>query len=294
MHDDIIGGLGYDIIGNCPYGGPGYGGPGVPNNFGYGYPSPVYPVAFGLDEFAEPKGAHPQFYDPGMEAPRATSPALYPTPGGLWDGFAAQRALSTQAVAASAANAANAAATAMSYGSRGWPPGYPYGYPYGGPGLCGPCGPGAPFGGMATGNMGNANNALSALIAAKHSFLLSQRGAAKGRIELLGFPPTTVPAFGTVTITTQPQVLCKIYRIVIPSDISTQFLVHEFKVGKWNLFANGDPVPAAMLDELASDIGELNPDTAQVNSQVSITVENITGAEVNFRCGCFVKAVEGC
>jgi hypothetical protein len=187
------------------------------------------------------------------------------------------------------AAAAAAAAAAMAQGPCGpgpYPPGGPYG-PWG------PYGSGGPFGPCLPGALTNPNaNAVAALVAAKHSLGVAGRCLGKARIELLGFPRTTIAAGATVTITTQPQVLAKIFRIVIPSDIAFQLLVHEFRVGKWNLFANGDPVPAAMLDELASDIGELNPDTAQVNSQVSITVENTSNAEVDFRAGCFVKAIE--
>jgi hypothetical protein len=180
------------------------------------------------------------------------------------------------------AAAAAAAAAAQGCGPGG---GGGYGYGPGGPFGFGPCGP--------QGAMTNPNaNAIAALVAAKHSLGVAGRCVGKARIELLGFPPTTVATGATVTITTQPQVLAKIFRIVIPSDIAFSFMVHEFRVGKWNLFANGDPVPAAMLDELASDIGELNPDTAQVNSQVSITVENTSNADIVFRCGCFVKAIE--
>jgi hypothetical protein len=181
-------------------------------------------------------------------------------------------------------NAAAAAAAAAAQGGACGPT--PWGYPYGPPGPLGfPCGP---FGGLSNPNV----NAVAALVAAKHSLGIQARCPTKARIELLGFPRTPIPPGATLTITTQPQVLAKIYRIVIPSDIAFQLLVHEFRVGKWNLFANGDPVPAAMLDELASDIGELNPDTAPVNSQVSITVENTSNAEVDFRAGMFVKAIE--
>jgi len=165
-------------------------------------------------------------------------------------------------------------------GDCGCQPGCPPGY---GGGMMVPLGQGAPPADPA---------AVAALVASKQALGLASTYPRKARVELLGFPPTNVPNGATLTITTQPQVLCKIFRIVIPSDIAFQFMVHEFKVGKWNLFANGEPVPAAMLDELASDIGELNPDTAQVNAQISITVENISNAPTIFRAGCFVKAIE--
>jgi hypothetical protein len=195
---------------------------------------------------------------------------------------------------------AQAAPVATDYGMVATPQAYvpspaaPQTYlpsPYGGGGGCGPYGCG-PNGIMSNNSGANNLNNFASLVAAKNSLGVVGRCPAKARIEMLGFPRTTIAAGATVTVTTQPQVLSKIFRIVIPSDIAFQLLVHEFKVGKWNLFANGDPCPAAMLDELASDIGELNPDTAQVNSQVSITVENTSNADVDFRAGCFVKAIE--
>jgi hypothetical protein len=260
VYDDIIGA--YDIIGNR-------------GAFDGAYGYPALPLAFGVDEFAQGQA---------VAADQANMAAA----------VANQAAAAQQAAAfASGGPCAPYSGFGGGYGPGGYGPGG-YGGGYGPGGFGGPYGNGfGPFGPCTPGMMTNPNgNAVAALVAAKHSLGVAGRCLGKARIELLGFPRTTIAAGATVTINTQPQVLAKIYRIVIPSDIAFQLLIHEFRVGKWNLFANGDPVPAAMLDELASDIGELNPDTAQVNSQVSITVENTSNAEVDFRAGCFVKAIE--
>lgn len=266
-YEDIIGGQ-YDIIGNCgdfngqfnQQGGP------VPNWGpvpGYGPTIGPYGLAIGAE--GDPAAA----YGPMGPAPMGyTCPMPQPMP-----------------------TPATAGLLAGPDGSMVAPPGFPGG---GFPGAFGPWGGG--FGPWGYGGYGGPvvpnGNAVASLVAAKNSLLVQPRLPARARNEFLGFPRVCLGPCETATIVTQPQVLAKIFKIVIPSDIAFQLLIHDIKVGKWSMMANGEPIPAAMLSELVDWNTDLNPDTAQVSTNISVTVQNISNAEVDFRMGALVKAIE--
>lgn len=157
------------------------------------------------------------------------------------------------------------------FGPWGYPPGYP-------------CGPGfvAPNG-----------NFAASLIAAKESLLLQPNAWAKARREPLGFGCTCVEPCETVTIEAEPQVYFKPYRLVVPSSVAFQFIIHQVKFGKWNLFANGGAVPAAAFIETATDI-DFNGDTVQPSGKITLVVQNISNAKAEFCAAIWGKAIEGC
>lgn len=132
---------------------------------------------------------------------------------------------------------------------------------------------------------------FAAMRASRNMFQVESACPTASRRELLGFPRTVIAAGDTDTISTQPQVISKIFRITIPSDIAFQLLIHDFKIGKWSLLANNDPVPAAMLDELATEV-DIDPQAAQVNTVISAELENTSNADVDVRMGCIVLAWE--
>lgn len=113
-------------------------------------------------------------------------------------------------------------------------------------------------------------------------------------VELLGFPKTCVRPCETVQIQTSSPVLFQIRRLHIPDHIAYQLLIHSFKIGKWELIANGQPVPATMFVAQACNLINLKPQTLNPAIPVTITVENISGADVTFVGGAEGIAFEGC
>lgn len=134
-------------------------------------------------------------------------------------------------------------------------------------------------------------NLTAALIAARNGFMLAPKCPTMAAKEFLGFPETDIESGATVTIITQPEVTCKVLRLVIPSSIAFQLLVVDFKIGKWSHLANSEPFPAAMVDEQATDV-LLDGMTAQANTNVLLTVKNTSNATVSFTAGCIVVALE--
>lgn len=158
------------------------------------------------------------------------------------------------------------------------------------PGLPAGCGDGGCGGQSLVPGAGDPSLTAS-LIAAKNGFMLAPKCPTMAAKEFLGFPRTTIVAGDTVTITTQPEVMCKVLRLVIPSDIAFQLLVHDFKIGKWSHLANSEPFPAAMIDEQATDV-LLDGMTAQANTNIILEVENTSNADLVFKAGCIVVALE--
>lgn len=128
-----------------------------------------------------------------------------------------------------------------------------------------------------------ANPELARAITARDAVVLKPQRDLRLREYPLGFDSeAAVPAGGTATITTQPQVLFRVERLIVPSDIAGSFVVEELTVGKNPQLASITPVPARVYDERAVGV-RLKGDTAQVSMNVSLRVTNISGAAVRFR-----------
>lgn len=175
----------------------------------------------------------------------------------------------------------------MPAGSMPMPGSYPgQGYP--GPGFPGP-GWGWPYP-FPPGVVPN-GNFLASLLAAKESLLVQPRPCGVARREICGFDRICVGPCETVSLETSPQVLFKPYRLVIPSSIAFQFLIHQIRFGKWNLLANGGSVPAAAFIETAEDT-DFNGDTVQPSGNITLVIQNVSGAEVPFSAAIWGKAIE--
>jgi hypothetical protein len=125
----------------------------------------------------------------------------------------------------------------------------------------------------------------------RESFLIEPRCPSRARRELLGFDRVCIGPCETVTLTTSPQVLCKPYRLVIPSSIAFQLVILDIVFAKWRLFANGGAFPAAAFIETQDD-ADFNPDTVQPGCNVSITLQNISNEKLEFTGGFWAKCVE--
>jgi len=134
-------------------------------------------------------------------------------------------------------------------------------------------------------------NFLANVAAAREAFVVAPKCPTVARREPLGFGLECVGPCETVTIQAEPQVLFKAYRLLIPSDVAFYFQLHEVKIGKWNLFANGGSVPAAAFIETATDT-DFNADTLMPSGKISLTVENVSDSKQQFKAVVFGKAVE--
>lgn len=133
--------------------------------------------------------------------------------------------------------------------------------------------------------------AVETALASRHSAMLVNRQVTKAREYPLGFPTTNVAAAATANITTRPQVPFRGRRLIIPSDIAGSFLITDLKVGKNSMFPTSDPVPARAFTELGVGV-DLNLDTAQISQNVTLSVENTSGAALDFNAALIGTAVE--
>lgn len=109
----------------------------------------------------------------------------------------------------------------------------------------------------------------------------------------LGFDSGT-PGVGpgaTATITTRPQLPFRGNRLVVPSDIGGNFLIHDLKIGNRSQFVANGAVPARTFSEQGVGVS-LSLDTAMVSQDVTLVVENTSGGPVRFTASLIGVAME--
>lgn len=137
-------------------------------------------------------------------------------------------------------------------------------------------------------------------IVARQGVAVIDRKATKVRRQMLPFPPVVIGPFGSPTqqqiVVTTPQQLFKGRRLIIPSDIAGALVINDIKIANQSQFltnsggSGGPTVPARAFSEVAVEL-LLDLDTAQVNNQVSLVVQNISGGAVTFYGALFGIAV---
>lgn len=104
----------------------------------------------------------------------------------------------------------------------------------------------------------------------------------KGRILSLGFDSVaTIAAAAQSTVNSQPQVVFRPDRVIVPNSIAPSFLINDLKIGKNSMFISATAVPAQAFSHDAAGVG-LKMDTAQVSQIISITVTNISAGALRF------------
>lgn len=137
-----------------------------------------------------------------------------------------------------------------------------------------------------------AKQAVLARKVAQGSLALQQNKPTRAREYPLGFVSAAPVAAGAqAQVVSQPQVVFRPARLVIPSDIAGQFVIDQLLVGKNSQFASAAPNPARVFAENAVGVG-LGMDTAQISQNVTIVVTNIGGAAATFRASVIGPAVE--
>lgn len=126
---------------------------------------------------------------------------------------------------------------------------------------------------------------------------IRQRGAAivkdedpnKARRFPLGFATTTVTASTVATLSTQPQILFRPERLVIPSDFAGSFTVTAIIVGQASQLAAQSPLPARTYTELGVGV-DMHLDTADISQFVQLGLSNNSSHDVVFN-GQFIGLV---
>ena len=121
----------------------------------------------------------------------------------------------------------------------------------------------------------------------------STRGPTKAREYPLGFDSATlIPNGASVSITNRPQVVFRVERLIVPSDIGGGFVIEDVIVGKNSqLASNTVGLPARMFDERGVGV-RLAGDTAQISQDITLKITNVSGAPARFRAGIIGPAVE--
>jgi hypothetical protein len=100
-----------------------------------------------------------------------------------------------------------------------------------------------------------------------------------------------VAAGASVQVISQPQIVFRPERIVVPSDIAGQFSIDQVIVGKNNQFVASQPIPGRVFAENGVGV-RLQMDTAQISQNIVLAVTNIGGAPATFRAAIIGPAVE--
>jgi hypothetical protein len=108
----------------------------------------------------------------------------------------------------------------------------------------------------------------------------------------VGFPSTVVALGGGIaTVNTQPQILYRGERLIIPSSIAVGLLINDIKIGNRSQLAAANPMPAEAWTEKGWGV-DMTLDTADVSQFISLLLQNTTGANITF-VGMFLgRAVE--
>lgn len=108
----------------------------------------------------------------------------------------------------------------------------------------------------------------------------------------IGFNSTgNVVAGTTADITGRPQVPFRGRRLVVPSNIAGFFTIVDVKVGKNSQFVAAGAQHALVFSELGFGV-DLHTDTAVPGIDLTLTVNNIGGADLPFRAVLIGRAVE--
>lgn len=123
---------------------------------------------------------------------------------------------------------------------------------------------------------------LSEAILGRNAVMVREREWDKSRMYILGFTFLGVAAGATASLVSNPQWPFRPYRIIVPSSIAPSVLINDVAVGQQSAFAAVGAVPAEAFTEVAWGTHVLL-DTASPGVQISMSVQNISGAPLDIR-----------
>jgi len=119
--------------------------------------------------------------------------------------------------------------------------------------------------------------------------LIADRPIMSDREWALGFGLTVIPEGATIAITSQPQVIFRGERLVIPSTIAAfgGIGVVDIKVGNRSQLLSSQIIPGQVFEEFAVGV-RLSLDTAQIAQDVALVIKDLSGVG-----GTFTAAIVG-
>lgn len=109
---------------------------------------------------------------------------------------------------------------------------------------------------------------------------------------VLGFGPQNIAAGVNQAINAQPSLTVRASRLQVTGAIASLFLITDFRIGRNTQLLSNNSVPAAAFSETAVDSG-IRGDTCTIGQQISLSVTNNTGAQLQFTGTLFGVAHDG-
>lgn len=127
-----------------------------------------------------------------------------------------------------------------------------------------------------------ARHALEQHLAGKNATMVVDTEPQNSRIYPLGFTITSIAASGgTASLSSQPQILFRPERFVVPSDIAGALTVQNITVGQASQLAAKFPLPARAYSEQGVAV-DMHLDTADISQFVQLDLTNNSSHAVSF------------
>lgn len=90
---------------------------------------------------------------------------------------------------------------------------------------------------------------------------------------------------------TRPQMIFRIERMIVPSDIAGSFDIIDLKVGNKSQFVASGPISARTFSQETQG-AEIHCDTAELGKEIMLTVRNTSGAAMRFQATFMGTAID--
>jgi hypothetical protein len=135
----------------------------------------------------------------------------------------------------------------------------------------------------------DAKAAIANAVSSRGAAIVKEEDPNKARRFPLGFATTIVTAGTVATLSTQPQILFRAERLVIPSDFAGGFTITAIIVGQASQLAAQNPLPARTYTEFGVGV-DMHLDTADISQFVQLGLSNGSGHDITFN-GQFIGLV---
>jgi len=127
----------------------------------------------------------------------------------------------------------------------------------------------------------DAKNAIAQQVMARGAAVVNETDPQKARRWPLGFTPTTITAGTVATLSTQPQILFRPERLVIPSDFAGGLSISAIIVGQASQLAAQAQLPARTYTEFGVGV-DMHLDTADISQFVQLGLSNNSSHDIAF------------
>ena len=127
----------------------------------------------------------------------------------------------------------------------------------------------------------DAQQAIATAVQARGAAIVKETDPNKARRWPLGFTPTTITAGTVATLSTQPQILFRPERLVVPSDFAGGLSISAIIVGQASQLAAQAQLPARTYTEFGVGV-DMHLDTADISQFVQLGLSNNSGHDIAF------------